>query len=156
MLDFDAGRPVLVTLAQSGPDYDTFGCPTPPYIIFRYEAGTWGRIPLAELPRSLVRMNLYPDPDADLLKTWRYFLTPTATLARYQDVREDNRHTATIDRRFRNPLAYVSGMGCSAGAVERIYGVGKYDEWKNTGSWLDKSEAEALHLLRRKGETTTP
>src|SRR6266566_1390624 len=65
MLEFDAGRPFLVTMAQAPTDYDGFGCPTPPYIVFRYDAGTWVRVPLAELPSRFVRMNLYPNPNPD-------------------------------------------------------------------------------------------
>jgi hypothetical protein len=61
---FDGGRPLLVTMAQAATDYDRFGCPTPPYIAFRYDAGEWVRIPVAELPSRFVRMNLYPDPDS--------------------------------------------------------------------------------------------
>ena len=154
MLDFDGDRPLLVTMAQATPDYDGFGCPTPPYIVFRYDTGSWTRVPLAELPRRFVRMNLVVLPDRDFLEAHRYFV-PAAVTARLNKEIPGSDYDAlmfTVDRRLRNPI----GLGCSRGAIERIYGVEKYGEWRGTGNWLDKTEDEALRMLRRKGEGAKP
>ena len=152
MLNLDSGRPYLVSLAQSDPDYDALGCPTPPYIVFRYDTGSWTRVPLEELPRRFVRMNLVMRPDRDFLKAHGYFV-PAAVSARLKkEIPGSDYHALmfTVDRRIRNPI----GLGCSRDAIERIYGVEKYAEWRGTGNWLDKTEDEALSMLRRKGEGT--
>jgi len=154
LLDFDGDRPVLVAVAQSNTDYSLLGCPTPPYIVFRYENGTWTRIPVTDLPRRLVWMNLYPSVDHDFLKSQRYFVKVAVTAALYRTTPLDDHRAllATVDRRTRNPV----GLGCIRKYIERFYGAEKYDEWRDTGNWLNKTEAEALTLLRRKGEGATP
>jgi len=153
MLEFDAGRPFLVTTAQAATDYDEFGCPTPPYIVFRYDAGTWVRVPLAELPSRFVRMNLYPNPNPDRLKAQNYFITTSVTSARYKEAYpgdDEYRLRATVDRRIRNPL----GLGCIR--PERVYGAGSYKRMLSSGNWLDKTEDEALKLLWGNREGAKP
>ncbi len=143
MLDFDRGQPHLVTLAQAAPDYEAFGCPTPPYIVFRFDAD-WVRIRLAELPTRFTRMNLYPDPDANQLKAQNYFIRAAVTAKRYRDSfpgDDEYKLEATVDRRIRNPI----GLGCLR--PERAYGTGSYARMSHTGNWLDKTEDEALKLL---------
>lgn len=154
MLNLDSGRPYLVSIAQSGTDHDALGCPTPPYVVFRYDTGSWTRVPLAELPHRFVRMNLLMLPDRDFLKAHGYFV-PAAVIAGLNKEIPGSDYDAlmfTVDRRIRNPI----GLGCSRGAIERIYGVEKYGEWRGTGNWLDKTEDEALRMLRPKGEGTKP
>jgi len=154
LLDFDGDRPVLVTVAQSGGDYSLLGCPTPPYIVFRYENGIWNRIPITDLPRRFVWLNLYPSVDKELLQGHHYFIGAAETTALYRTQPLDDHRAllATVDRRLRNPWV----MGCSPGDIERFYGPEKYGEWQKTGNWLDKTEAEALTLLRRKDDGATP
>jgi hypothetical protein len=126
----------------------------PPYIVFRYEAGTWVRIPLAELRPRIERMNLITNPDRDSLKANGYFIRCAVTAQAYRDIPGADNHAllAAVDRRLRNPL----GLGCSRDAIERNYGVEKYDEWRRTGNWLDKSDDEVRRLLRRNGEGAKP
>ena len=110
---------------------------------------------MAELPSRFVRMNLYPNPNADRVKEQNYFIGAAVTSERYkQDYRAGDEYKlrATVDRRIRNPLA----MGCSRGAIERLYGVEKYDEWRGTGTWLNMTDDVALSLLRRKGDGAKP
>jgi len=129
---------------------DSLGCPTP-YIVFRYDTGIWVRVSLADLPRRFARMNLYPNPSQDRLRAQGYFIRAAETATRYKESYapgDEYALRATVDRRIRNPRS----LGCGRASIERIYGVEKYDEWKGTGTWLDKSEAEALNLLRRKSE----
>jgi hypothetical protein len=45
LLDFDAGRPILVTRAQAGPDYDAFGCPRTSSSATRRAPGSASRWP---------------------------------------------------------------------------------------------------------------
>src|SRR5882724_11234237 len=99
MLDFDVGRPFLVTMAQSGPDYDGFGCPTPPYVVFRHDAGTWVRVPVAELPSRLVRMNLVTFPNRERLKAEGYFIRAAVTARSYKEIPGADNYAlnATVD-----------------------------------------------------------
>jgi hypothetical protein len=59
MLDFDHGTPYLVLRAGSIADYNTWDCPNPPFIIFRYEKSNWQRIPIDQLPERFVAPNLF-------------------------------------------------------------------------------------------------
>lgn len=154
ILDVDTARLFLVGLAPTGPDYGGFGCPTPPYIVFRYDAGTWVRVPLAELPSRFERANLLGFGAEDLIRRSNRFLTARQIAAWHEDLRKrtDTAHYAFIDRRIRNPMVF----GCDRGAIERVYGVEKYDEWRKSGTWLDKTEAEIRTLLGRKGEGGKP
>ncbi len=99
-------------------------------------------------------MNLYPSVDRDFLKSHRYFVSAAVTAALYRTPPLDDHRAllATVDRRLRNPL----GFGCESPYLDRIYGSEKYDEWRDTGNWLDKTEAEVTNLLRRKGEGAKP
>jgi hypothetical protein len=155
LLDIEGGRLFLVTMAQSGPDYETFGCPTPPYIVFRHEGGTWVRVPVADLPRSLTKMNLLPNSPREGDRSPGSTVVGADAAARFYRTHffgDDYALYGTVDHRLRNPL----GLGCSRDAIEKLFGVEKYSEWLKTGNWLDKTEAEALKLLRRKDEGAKP
>jgi hypothetical protein len=106
LLDVDAGRLFLVGLAATGPDYDGFGCPTPPYIVFRYDGGNWIRVPLSELPPRLENANLLGLGAEDLIRQSRGSLTAAQIAAWYANLRQhsDVAHYAFIDRRIRNPM----------------------------------------------------
>jgi hypothetical protein len=111
LLDFDGDRAFLVTTAQAGPDYDEFGCPTPPYVVFRFDGAGWRRVPLKELPTRFERMNLYPNPNAERLKAQNYFVSAAVTSQRYKEAYragDEYKLRATVDRRIRNPLS----LGC--------------------------------------------
>jgi hypothetical protein len=130
ILDVDAGRLFLVGLAASGADYDGFGCPMPPYIVFRYDAGAWIRVPLSELRPRFENANLLGFDAEDLIRQSKRFLTATQIAAWYADLqrRADVAHYAFIDRRIRNPL----GLGCIR--PERVYGAASYERMTRTGS----------------------
>ena len=143
LLDVDAGRLFFVGMAQSVADYDELGCPAPPYIVFRYEAGTWARMTLNDLPARLWKANLLGYPGEEVLRTSHYYLTAAQVEARFDALRKrsDTEYFGRIDRRHRNPL----GLGCIR--PEKFYGPGSYDRMRGTSNWLDKTEAEALKLL---------
>ncbi len=54
LLDIDAGRLFLVMLGQSVTDYSQMGCPVPPYFVYRHDHGTWFRVPLDDLPPTVL------------------------------------------------------------------------------------------------------
>lgn len=150
LLDVDQGQVYLVTTAQVVRDYDELGCPTPPYLVFRYDTAGWTRIPLADLPGRLENANLMGDVNVARIKEAQYALTAAQVADVWSELRErkDTRYYAVIDRRLRNPI----GLGCSRGTVERVYGSTKYLEWLKTGNWLDKSADEVAKLLGTKGK----
>lgn len=59
-LDFDGKIPYLVLKAYTVADYNAWDCPNPPYLVYRFERGAWGRIPFEQLPVVFVSRNLVP------------------------------------------------------------------------------------------------
>ena len=154
LLDVDGERAFLVTIAQSSSEYNSFGCPTSPYMVYRHDGTAWTRVPLAELPARFRRANMLKSAShaERLIRPAKYYLTAAQVEAIYASGQDKNSPYVVIDRRIRNPLS----LGCDRGTVERLYGIEKYAEWRDTGTWLDKSEDEVLKLLRRKGEGAKP
>lgn len=58
MLDFDGLIPYYVLAAYTVGDYNKWGCPNPPYFVYRYERGQWGRIAFEQLPAKFQKRNL--------------------------------------------------------------------------------------------------
>jgi hypothetical protein len=58
MLDFDDGVPYYVLNAHTVADYNRWGCPNPPWIVYRYERGQWMRVPFEQLPVKFEKVNL--------------------------------------------------------------------------------------------------
>ncbi len=145
LLDVDRGRVYLVGLPPTGPDYDGFGCPTPPYIVLRYDGTAWRQVPLGELPTRFWKGNLLGYGSERLIRESKNYLTAAQISTKLDDVRQIDatQHMGRIDRRIRNPLS----LNCRKSVVERIYGAGKYEEWRQTDDWLDKTDEEARRLL---------
>lgn len=60
MIDFDQRIPYYVFAAHTVSDYNKWGCPNPPYLVYRFQQGKWTNIPFEALPVSLVSRNLIP------------------------------------------------------------------------------------------------
>ena len=150
LLDLDAGRPYLVTLAQSIGDYNEFGCPTPPYIVFRHDDPNWTRVSLSELPARFQKPNMLMSAShaEDVIREAKFYVTAERVAQRYKAAVDKDSHYVSIDRRLRNPI----GLGCNRGTVDRVYGAGKYLEWRGTGRWTDRSPEDAMKLLRGNNE----
>lgn len=58
MLDFEASVPYFVLRAGSVGDYNTWGCPNPPFLVFRYENGQWLQKEFETLPTRFTLPNL--------------------------------------------------------------------------------------------------
>ena len=58
MLDFDQGVPYYVLDAHTVGDYNTWKCPNPPYMVFKYVDKQWQQIPFDELPIRFSARNL--------------------------------------------------------------------------------------------------
>jgi hypothetical protein len=67
---------VFATFYLTG-SYLQWGCPIPPYIVFRWEGDKWKRIPLTALPKQFKRRNLLLaaadqiDIESDQFKGWK-------------------------------------------------------------------------------------
>lgn len=58
MLDFEKGIPYFVFGTGSVADYNTWDCPNPPFLVFRYENGQWPQKPFDILPAQFTVPNL--------------------------------------------------------------------------------------------------
>ena len=58
LLDFHKGTPYLVLRAGSVADYNAWGCPNPPFIVYQYTDKKWRRISLENLPHNFTIPNL--------------------------------------------------------------------------------------------------
>jgi hypothetical protein len=58
MIDFDRGVPYYVLTEYTVADYNQWGCPNPPYLVYRYEQGKWMRIAFEALPEPFLNRNL--------------------------------------------------------------------------------------------------
>ena len=65
LLDVHQGAAYLVANTMGCLSYNKWGRPNPPYVVFKYQAKEWKRIPLQELPAEIKTPNLIQsEPDA--------------------------------------------------------------------------------------------
>lgn len=104
LLDFDKGIPYMVMSASSVADYNAWGCPNPPWIVFRYKEGNWSRIGVEQLPGRFITPNLLP-----AAKTLKDFpsngLVTVQRMAEYLDQPGLVSAYRTISREKINPIA---------------------------------------------------
>lgn len=66
-LDIVEGMPYLVVYPMGCLSYNNWGRPNPPYVVFRYQANEWKRIPLEQLPQAITTPNMmFSEPDAQV------------------------------------------------------------------------------------------
>lgn len=58
MIDFEGGVPYYLLTEYTVSDYNKWGCPNPPYLVYRYEQGKWVRITFEALPEPFLNRNL--------------------------------------------------------------------------------------------------
>lgn len=58
VLDIAKGTPYLVASPMGCLSYNKWGRPNPPYVVFKYDANAWQRIPLEDLPSEIKTPNL--------------------------------------------------------------------------------------------------
>jgi hypothetical protein len=100
--------------------YSKWGCPNPPYVVFKYQDKGWKRIPLNQLPAELKSPNLViSSPDDVAKKAKRGFLSA-------EMIKQENEGFSQPEFRaiMRGPVANT-GLGC----LERIKGGG----WQSPG-----------------------
>jgi len=102
MLDFDNSTPYYVLIAHTVADYNKWGCPNPPYMVFRYTGKDWERISFEQLPVVFAKPNLI-----EMAKAWEKYIVggvaSVASLQAYQ--KEVSRQYRTISREKVNPIA---------------------------------------------------
>lgn len=57
MLDIGGGMIWTVLKPQSIADYNAWGCPSPPWIVFRWQTGIWQQVAMGDLPSVLTTPN---------------------------------------------------------------------------------------------------
>lgn len=67
-LDFESRIPYLILNAYTVADYNTWNCPNPPYLVYRYEGGSWMPISFEQLPAKFEKRNL-----VDMSKSFQRF-----------------------------------------------------------------------------------
>ena len=58
LLDFEKGVPYFVLRPASVADYNEWGCPNPPFLVFRYEKNNWLPVNISKLPARFSLPNL--------------------------------------------------------------------------------------------------
>jgi hypothetical protein len=87
--------------------YSKWGCPNPPYVIFKYRNKEWKRIPLSELPAEVRLPNLVISSPDDVAKKAKHgFLS-------VEMIKQENEGFSQPEFRtiMRGPVANT-GMGC--------------------------------------------
>jgi len=116
-LDFDGKTPYFVLRAYTVSDYNKWDCPNPPWLVYRYEEGEWGRVRFEKLPAGIVSQNLLPMFKMSPLKEgggrvtvrqlddyWRHFAPSERVRAK------------TISREKISPI----GKGCDEDVLVRL------------------------------------
>lgn len=128
MIDFDQGAPYFVLLAS---DYAKWGCPNPPYLVYRYGQGKWKHVEFEVLPTILEERNLItqsksvysgvrvlPDgsyiPASVMEKYWKEFRSSSQV----------GQRTRKLSREKINPIT----EGCYASILEALGRVAEMDE----------------------------
>ena len=69
MIEVKNGMAFLVVHPMGCLAYNKWGRPNPPYVVFKYQGGSWSRVPLQELPSDLKTPNLiFSEPDDEARK----------------------------------------------------------------------------------------
>lgn len=128
MIDFDRGSFYFVLLAT---DYSGWGCPNPPYLVYRYQQGKWKHVAFEELPASLENRNLIAQSKSvysgvNVLPDGSY--VPAAVMEKYwkefRDSAGQSLGTRRLSREKINPIA----EGCYASVLEALGREAEMDE----------------------------
>lgn len=112
LLDFDGDAAYAVLKPASVADYNTWGCPSPPWIAYRYRGGRWLQLAFTELPVTFKTPNIMPAAASDEAITKDGLVTTTEFEAFLN--RSDSSFQA-IGREKVNPIA----KGCEEGVLFR-------------------------------------
>lgn len=113
LLEAFGGTAYVLSSPVNSQSYSKWGCPNPPYVLFKYQNKGWKRIPLNELPTEIKLPNLVISSPDDVAKKANYgFLTTEMIKQANEGFRQPEYRTI-----MRRPVANT-GMSC----LERIEG----------------------------------
>lgn len=112
-LDFENSIPYLVLDAYTDANYNDWGCPNPPYLVYWYEKSVWSSIPFEQLPEKMKKRNLI-----DMSKEFqRFSKDDLLTLDEHQKWLKDlPKGRRAISREKINPIA----EGCDGSTLYRL------------------------------------
>ena len=104
-LDVLNGVPFIITTTTTCASYNKWGRPNPPYVVFKYVAGKWQRVPLAEFPAEIKEANVVID------------MANYSGLLSAKEVKRINEKDAVEDVRYlrqfvREPIKNVVTVSC--------------------------------------------
>lgn len=101
--------------------YSKWGCPNPPYVVFKYQNKEWKRVPLQELPAEVKLPNLVISSPDDVAKNAKHGVLSVEMIKQANDGFSRSEYRTIL----REPIANT-GMGC----LERIKG-----GWQSPGGF---------------------
>lgn len=110
MLDFEGGVPYYVLDAHTVADYNTWNCPNPPFLVFKYLNDQWQRVDFDQLPVRFINRNLFEMAKSNET----YIVNGLATqevLRQYIKTKDPDRRV--IGREKVSPIAH----GCHEGTL---------------------------------------
>jgi len=118
MIDFDQRIPYYVFAGHTVSDYNKWGCPNPPYLVYRYQHGKWSSVPFESLPASFVSRNLIPmSKDVRGLKDGgRVYANEMENLWARVEYPKPKQEARRISREKVNPIAH----GCHESVLHKL------------------------------------
>lgn len=114
MLDFENGDPYIVFRTSSVADYNEWGCPNPPLIVFYYKDSEWKQLPNEALPLRFTFPNMLDSAhSADRLSDDGLLTVSEMHNFLMESQFSDRR---IIDRKKISPIS----IGCFEGALYRL------------------------------------
>lgn len=121
MLNFDAGVAYYVLAAHTVGDYNKWECPNPPWLAYRFERGTWSRVPLDTVPATFSRPNLVA-----MAKGYEQYTSDGyVTIGELQAYL---RRLAPIYRTISRERINANAHGCFPGVLEKLGRSGEITE----------------------------
>ncbi len=102
--------------------YSKWGCPNPPYVVFKYQNKEWKRVPLQELPAEVKLPNLVISSPDDVAKNAKQGVLSTEMIKQANEGFSQPEYRTIL----REPIA-STGMGC----LVPVKGGG----WESPGGW---------------------
>jgi hypothetical protein len=113
LLDIVNGTAYVLASPAGTLSYSKWGCPNPPYVIFKYQGKEWKHIPLQELPAEIKLPNLVISSPDDVAKNAKHGVLSVEMVRQANDGFKQPEYRTIL----REPVKYT-GASC----LERIKG----------------------------------
>jgi hypothetical protein len=114
-LYFEEKTPYYLLKAYTVADFNTWGCPNPPWLVYRYEKGEWNRVPFEQLPAKIAMRNLIAMEKTAYKFTDDRYVTADE-LKRFWESEYDLKRLKIISREKVNPIA----KGCHESVLVKL------------------------------------